>query len=84
MVSVVRVRAVVSVRMTMRRQRGVAVRWRNSVTVGRSDRVAVRRANSVHLVATRVMALMSTVAARKTEKRHGSHAGGSENHTEDV
>jgi hypothetical protein len=46
--------------------------------------VAVRRANSVHLVAARVVAVMSTVTAGKTEKRHGSHAGGSEHYTEDV
>jgi hypothetical protein len=51
----------------------------------RSDWVTVRRADAVHLVAARIVAVMSpTVAAGKTEKRHGSHAGGSENHAEDV
>jgi hypothetical protein len=47
--------------------------------------MTVRRADAMHLVAARVVAVMSpAVAAGKTEKRHGSHAGGSENYTEDV
>ena len=84
MMSVVRMRAVMSVRVPMRRQRGVAMRRGNSVAVGRSNRVGVRSANSVHFMATRIVAVMATMAAGKAEKRHGSHAGGSENHTEDV
>ena len=71
--------------MTVRGSDRVTVRRRTGVTVRRWTRVAVRRANSMHLVAARIVAVMSpAVAARKTQKRHGSHAGAPKNHTEDV
>ena len=52
-----------------------SVRAGNGVTVG---------ADAVHLVATRVVAMASTVTACESEKRHRSHAGGTQNHTEYV
>jgi hypothetical protein len=52
--------------------------------------MTVRRADSVHLVPTGIVAVVSaammraTVTAGKSEERHGSHAGRSEHHAEDV
>ena len=65
------------------------------VSVRRSYRVTVRCTNSVHLVPTGIVAVVSatmmsaammraTVTARKAEERHGSHAGRTENNAEDV
>jgi hypothetical protein len=54
-------------------------------TMRRGNRMRMRRADAMHLVAARVVAVMcATVATRKTKERHGSHTSGSENHTEDV
>jgi hypothetical protein len=54
-------------------------------TVRRRDHVCMPGANAVHLVAARVVPVMaSAMAARETEECHGGHAGGSENHAEDV
>ena len=48
-------------------------------------RMPVRPADAVHLVPSRMVGVVaSTMAARKTEEGHGGHAGGSENHAEDV
>jgi hypothetical protein len=52
--------------------------------------MSVRRTDSVHLVPACVVAVVSaammraTVTAGKTKERHCSHAGSSENHTENV
>jgi hypothetical protein len=52
--------------------------------------MTVRRTDSVHLVPTGVVAVVSaammraTVTAGETKERHCSHAGSSENHTENV
>lgn len=45
----------------------------------------VQPADAVHLVPGGIVSLMpSAMAARKTEKGHGGHTRGSENHAEDV
>jgi hypothetical protein len=45
----------------------------------------VRPADAMHLVPACVVAVVSRgVTARKAEERHGGHARGSENNTEDV
>jgi hypothetical protein len=63
----------------------MAVRGSDRVTVVRGAGMDVRRTDAVHLVATRIVTVMSpAVAARKTKKRHGSHAGASKNHAEKV
>jgi hypothetical protein len=52
--------------------------------------MTVRRTDSVHLVPTGIVAVVSaammraTVTAGKAKERHCSHAGSSENHTENV
>ena len=54
-------------------------------TVRRSYRVSVRGPDAVHLVAARIVAVVSSaMAARKAEEGHGGHTGGSKNHAEDV
>lgn len=51
----------------------------------RRDRVTVRATGAMHLVAARVVRLVSRgMAAREAEERHGGHAGGSKNDAEDV
>jgi hypothetical protein len=53
--------------------------------VRRTYRMSVRGAGPVHLVPARIVGVMSpAVTARKAEECHGGHAGGSENHAEDV
>ena len=52
-----------------------AVRRRDRVSVGRPD---------AHVVAGRIVPVVSSVTAGKAEERHGGHPGGSENHGEDV
>jgi hypothetical protein len=62
----------------------------NRVSVRRRDRMTVRRADSMHLVSTGIVAVVSaammraTMTARKTKERHRSHAGRPENNAEDV
>ena len=51
--------------------------------VRRRDRVSVSRPDP-HVVAGRVVPVVSAVTAGKAEERHGGHPGGSENHGEDV
>jgi hypothetical protein len=56
-----------------------------SDTMTRRDRVPVWSADPVHLVPAGIVGVMSpAVTARKAEECHGGHAGGSENHAEDV
>ena len=79
------VRAARSVGVAVRMGNAMAMRGSDRVTVRRGTGVNVRRADAVHLVATRIVAVMSpAVAAGKTKKRHGSHAGASKNHAEKV
>jgi len=62
----------------------------DGVSVRGCDRMTVRRTDSMHLVPTGIVAVVSaavmraTVTAGKAKERHCSHAGSSENHTEDV
>jgi hypothetical protein len=53
-------------------------------TVSRASRVEVA-ANAVEFVAGGIVRVMaSTVTAGESQKRHGSHAGGTQNHAEYV
>jgi hypothetical protein len=62
-----------------------SMRYVVSVSSNMADRVAVGRADAVHLVTARIVGVMSpAVATREAEEGHGGHAGGSENHAEDV
>jgi hypothetical protein len=60
------------------------------VSVRRRYRMTVRRTDSVHLVSTGIVAVVSaammraTVTARKAQERHGSHTGRTEHNAEDV
>jgi len=78
-------------RVSMRATVGV----RDCVSVRRSYRMTVRRTDSVNLVPSGVVAVVSpammsaavvraTVTARKAKEGHGSHAGRTENNAEDV
>ena len=79
------VRAARSVGVAVRWSNGMAMRGSGRVTVRRGAGMDVRRTDAVHLVASRIVAVMSpAVAAGKTKKRHGSHAGASKNHAEKV
>jgi hypothetical protein len=83
-----------TLRMSVSRRGCMSRRGRVSVcdcvSVRRSYRMTVRRTDSVHLVPTGVVAVVSaammraTVTAGETKERHCSHAGSSENHTENV
>jgi len=65
--------------------RGYGMTVRRANRVGGTHLVCVRGADSVEIVAARVVTVMaSAVAARKSEERHRSHAGGAEYHTENV
>ena len=44
----------------------------------------MRPADAVHRVPGGIVGVVSSAMARKTEEGHGGHAGGSENHAEDV
>jgi hypothetical protein len=52
--------------------------------------MTVRRTDSMHLMSSGILAVVSaammraTVTARKSKERHRSHAGSSQNNTKDV
>ena len=73
----------------VRMDRGVRDVVRMSASVANAVRspngVTVRRADPMHVVATDIVAMTSpAVAAGEAEEGHGGHAGGSENHAEEV
>jgi hypothetical protein len=82
------VRLRVGVRVIARMRQVVPVsRYVSTVrdTVRRSYRMSMRGPDSVHLVPTGIVAVVSpAVAAGKTEDSHGGHTRGSKNHAEDV
>lgn len=62
----------------------------DGVSVRGCDRMTVRRTDSMHLVPTGIVAVVSaammraTVTAGKAKERHCSHAGRTENNAEDI
>lgn len=63
----------------------VGGRWCTVVRVRKVAYVRVRATDAMHFVPAGVVTVMaSAVAAREPEERHRGHAGGAENHTENV